>query len=380
MQIVMNNFFRLMKFHLFLLIALLLLLPQFLRAQSMTAPDLMVHGDGFEREEGKNPVWVAEVGQMADGKGEATGVLFRPNFGSENWNALTPIPARIVGITSHRHELVVLFKDRTAWAWYSMSAKNSGERFFYGPNLPQRDRMIALAGDAHTLWALGQSNDSASTTPTTKPSGLGLYLLKGDSWSVYAGAWPIDIDASDPNRVSMVVIQKIPHLAVASPAGPVYILRYSQDEGRWQEVGKCPRDTTAIRPFKLLNFQNEPALWVGGATLAELGQIYKLKSQETIQLRTLASAPDALDLTIAGDQLWAIFTANRELYQQRFSLDGTLNDEKPKPITSIAVRNELPMEQWFTIGVMTVLTLVIISSLFRRRAQNSSDDNDESNE
>jgi hypothetical protein len=165
------------------------------------AGNVMVHGGG--RTSGQtptNPVWIAEI--VSDPKepgGPGTRVLFREKIGEDKWQEFNRIAFPVVEITSHSSELVVVKDNRIAWAWFSSSI--SGERFSYGPELPERQRMLAVAGDRKNLWAIAgarglQTATSRAANPpaaTTRPAGPVLYLLTSSTWTAQEAPLPAGI-------------------------------------------------------------------------------------------------------------------------------------------------------------------------------------------
>ena len=155
-----------------------------LRASLVLAADadVMVHGGG--RTTGPNPinpVWIANI--IADPKdpaGPGTQILYREKIGDDKWQEFNRIAFRAAEISSESSELVVLKDNRISWAWFSGSG--SGMRFSYGPELPDHQKILAIAGDRKGLWAIGlptarstQPSTLSSTNPatmaTTRPSG-----------------------------------------------------------------------------------------------------------------------------------------------------------------------------------------------------------------
>src|SRR3954466_5267985 len=144
--------------------------------------DVMVHGGG--RTTGPtpiNPVWIANIiTDPKDPAGTGTQILYREKIGDDKWQEFSRIAFRAAEITSESSELVVLKDNRISWAWFSGSG--SGMRFSYGPELPDHQKILAIAGDRKGLWAIGlptsrstnpttQAAGKASTMPTTRPGG-----------------------------------------------------------------------------------------------------------------------------------------------------------------------------------------------------------------
>ena len=118
-----------------------------LRASLVLAADadVMVHGGG--RTTGPNPinpVWIANIiTDPKDPAGPGTQILYREKIGDDKWQEFNRIAFRAAEISSESSELVVLKDNRISWAWFSGSG--SGMRFSYGPELPDHQKILAIA-------------------------------------------------------------------------------------------------------------------------------------------------------------------------------------------------------------------------------------------
>src|SRR5215212_8451391 len=133
------------KAHCHLLALVVLACARF--AQSAEPADVMVHGGG--RTTGPNPinpVWIANIiTDPKDPAGPGTQILYREKIGDDKWQEFARIAFRAAEITSESSELVVVKDNRISWAWFSGSG--SGMRFSYGPELPDHQKILAIAGD-----------------------------------------------------------------------------------------------------------------------------------------------------------------------------------------------------------------------------------------
>jgi len=88
-----------------------------------------------------------------------------------------------------------------------------------------------------------------------------------------------------------------------------------------------------------------------------------------------ASGLSDADVTVAGDQIWLVYrTSPSKLFQQRFNLDGSPSDDQPTQVNYLRANNNAGRGDWMTIGAMTMLTLLILVALLRRRAATRGDD------
>jgi hypothetical protein len=355
--------------------------------------DVMVHGAG--RTAGPNPinpVWIANVvSDSKDPAGPGTQILYREKIGDDKWQEFSRIAFRAAEITSESSELVVLKDNRISWAWFSGSG--SGMRFSYGPELPDHQKILAIAGDRKGLWAIGlptarstQPSTGSSTNPTTmattRPSWPLLHLLSTDGWQPQEAPWPAGITFNDPDQVSMAVVNEIPTVAINTGDRFIQLLQYSKTGKRWEKLkdGLIESGKSPPQWFKVLNFADQPAVWVWADVEGSLGEIWT--PARVIKLPAIAGIGlgDA-DVTVAGDQIWLVYrTSQGKLFQQRFNLDGSRADDQPTQVVWLKPGDANGRGDWMTIGAMTMLTLLILIALLRRRAAAKGEDDGESEE
>jgi hypothetical protein len=326
--------------------------------------DVLALGSGQVSEE-INPVWVALVEQK-DKQPVETLVLLREKFGDSTWQQLPPLSARVIGMTSHNHELVVLLENRN-WAWFS------DPRFSYGPQLPERARILALAGDRGSLWALGRYSPAATQPAATRaatapvveaPAGsdsVRLYSLAGQSWKT----WPAELPegkGTRPLMACMAVIAETPYVAASSGDPLVRVHMFSPDKQAWSLVQSLRLDAAPAH-MKLLNIRERAVLWVQSAE--GVGQFYFGDRAVPLKLTGPNPRTENIDLTVVGDQIRLYFRRDGKLYEQRYSSDGVVDGE---PALVNWSRPQLqPPIHWLT-AVMAVLVVLLISTLLRRRS------------
>jgi len=351
--------------------------------------DVMVHGAG--RTTGPNPinpVWIANVvSDPKDPAGPGTQILYREKIGDDKWQEFSRVAFRAAEITSESSELVVLKDNRISWAWFS--GAGSGTRFSYGPELPDHQRILAIAGDRKGLWAIGlpttrQPSTGSSTNPTimatTRPTWPLLHLLSTDGWQPQEAPWPAGIAFDDPDQVSMAVVNEIPTVAINTGDRYIHLLQYSRAAKRWETMKDKVDNKPKPQWFKLLNFADQPAVWIWAEGDSGLGLIWT--ANRNIKLPEVGGvAVGDADVTVAGDQIWVVYRNSQgKLFQQRFNLDGLPADEKATPVVWLKAGDANGRGDWMTIGAMTMLTLLILIALLRRRAAAKGEDDGESEE
>lgn len=342
-----------------------------LSARAAGGRDVLAHG-AARQGESSSPIWVALI-QSKDGQ-EQTSLLTREKLGEATWVQMPKMPSRVVELTAQSTEAVVALKtpknQPQRWGWWS-------NRFSYGPPLPERMTLLALAGDAKTLWALGQLGEraaaTAATQSATRPVAPVLYQLTNGSWAPQSAAWPAGLDLAGPDDVSMVLIGGRPVVAVSSGDENIHLLQW--DAGSWTRLGQIKPDSTPPKYFKILNMGERPVVWAQPDRPDDsLGGLWT-REGKFIKLMLSGAAPRAadMDLTVAGDQVRLFFRRDGKLYEQRYAFDGSPT-QQPLELNIEPVRSEDPMNNWVTIAVMAVLTILILNVLMRRRTANREED------
>jgi len=374
--------------------ALLALVAGMARGASVDAPEVIIHGMGLWTERTasgvieRNPVGIVDslVGKAG------TSIYFRQDFGKQEWQRLNRIQSQVIALSGFGGELVVLLKNGT-WALDSPS------RFSYGRQLPgekaEDRKILAMAGDRNTLWALGKGSgggaSASATAPSTRPLVKALttlaamtrpgtpvlYQYMGDEWAAIDAAWPDDVKFSEGSLYSMVVLGETgssasaPVVAIWSARGSlVQILKYSIREKAWDWVDELKVEPRPLKGVKMLNLEGRPALWIRSAdedARAGLGEIRVAQRSILIPFSGIVPGPGMVDVTIAGNVIWIALKSDGKLMQQRFDLNGKPLDAKPTPVVWTDGGTGITLE-WPTVVIMVAIAMMVFFNLFRRRA------------
>jgi hypothetical protein len=304
----------------------------------------MIHGAGRTTgPNATNPLWITSiVTDPKDPGGVGTMVLYREKIGEEKWQEWSRVGFNAADITNHSSDLVMVREDRTKWAWFFSSP--TGQRFTYGPELPDRQRMLAVAGDRKTLWALAlpsaKSTQPVATRPTTTPATRTvnpiLYQLKGNQWTPHDAPLPAGVYFETPDQVSMMIINESPTLAIYTGDLKIQLVQYSPAARRWERhrEGAVTTGPKAPQWFKLLNLAEQPAVWVWGDVEGTLGNIWTPTGSIELPINPEIGLGEA-DVTAAGDTIWLVYRNKQgKLYQQRFNRDGSRDDQPTGAVAS----------------------------------------------
>ena len=395
-------------------IAGVLLLLAAAQGASSEAPEVLIHGLGQWTETTangiaeRNPVGIVDT---VSGKA-GTSIYFRQDFGKQEWQRLNRMQSQVGALTGYAGELVILLKSG-AWEFDSPS------RFSYGRQLPgdkpDEKRILAIAGDRTSLWALSHGK-MVTTSATTRsevvsaiktlaalgaPPQVLLYEYTGDDWTAMVAPWPQDTKFAEGSLFSMVVLPEdgegaaggTPAVAIWSPqsngASPrssnVQILKYSKKEMRWRWVDELKVEPAPLKAVKLLNWEGRLAVWIRSSdedAQAGLGEIRVGKKSIRIPFSGVVPGPGMVDLTVAGNVIWIAFKSNGKLMQQRLDLDGKpLDPQHPQPAAVIwSEGGSSIVLEWPTVAIMVAIAMMVFFNLFRRRAAregNNEEDDEE---
>ncbi len=319
-------------------------------------------------------IWFASI---RTGPEPMTLVLSHEVLGDSRWKEYPAIPARALALTQHAGELILLLQDRS-WAWYSVTEQ--AERFSYGPQLPARAKIMALAGNDDSLYAIGQPprpaarpESAPSTQPTTQPVAPALYRFRSATWTRLVTTWPPDApDSLDSHPLWLEIVADQPHFAVLCPDRSIRLYRLARNAENWTLLHSLPAPEH-LRFLKVLNLKGLPAIWIqtdrGVGTLVADGRSTPLAPPQP------SPTPDEMDLTVAGHQLRLLFRQNSNFHEQRYTLSG-LPDGAPTQLVAISKRGDAPAT-WVVMTVMMVLAVFMVVSFLRRRPAPTDEDRPE---
>ena len=336
---------------------------------------------------------------------EQSKLLSRQIMDKGEWQALAPLPARILSISSQGQDLsaeaIVLLENNVPnagaerlWAWFSAPTFVKGElrsagRYSYGPVLPRGAKPLAIAGgkNQRLLWAIGRNlaTPASATRSTTIPSAtrpapeiiqpnLTLFFLDGREWTPVEVFWPRELD-DDQDVIPLIVLNNLPVIA-AIANGHIRIYELDREGRNWRQTHTV-QVQPAPRYVKLLNLAERPALWIQSQDAGVVGDIWTPDGTFRLSFTNSGPIPSAndMDVTFAGDELRLVFRRDNELYEKSYGRGGS---ENPAGLAKINASNRTtqPPIQWVTTAIMAVFTVLIISTLLRRRAADREESRD----
>jgi uncharacterized RDD family membrane protein YckC len=313
--------------------------------------ELLAHGNA-------QALWVAEVGppqepQSGGAAGAAGGASrtifrFRSHGDFANWQPMGEVASRVVQLSDRGSELIVLL-ETGEW----MMVSDSGVRS--GVSLPGRGDIVAIAGDAESVWAIGEhvippattapapgpapatASASASTAPAPSPAPaptrsmttatspvlptapLGLFSLEQGEWQFQS---PLPSGSLRGDIRSMVLLNHQPLVAFSGRESVLRLRTFMGSKG-WSEGHEIsPVDKAAA--VNLLNFGGRPVLAVKDAHHTSM---YVGGEKWTGPVRLLRS-PEMGDckyeaVVAALGQLRVICSGGpNKLIEQPYNLDG----------------------------------------------------------
>ncbi len=264
-------------------ILLMLLIAPALRGATVPY-ELLAHGNA-------QALWVAEVRPPLEpqtaGSGGAGGsrtiFRFRSHGDFANWQPMGEVAARVVQLSDRGSELIVLLESGE---W--MMVSDSGVRS--GVSLPGRGEIVSIAGDAESVWAIGEHVITpAATAPSTVPA---------------AGS-----TAPASNQSMTTSTAPVAPGARVAPVAPFGL--FSLEQGEWQFHSPLPSGTARadIRSMVLLNHQ--PLVAFAGREQALRLQTFGGKAwSEAHEIPVVGKGSDVGLLNFGGRPLLALREAH----------------------------------------------------------------------
>jgi uncharacterized RDD family membrane protein YckC len=331
----------------------------------LRAADLLAHAND-------QTLWIAQVNSLP---AVQTSIRYRALGGDQDWHEFPRLTGRAVDLASRGSSLAVLM---ASGEWLLVWPGG----YSTGPALPDGAKMIALAGQADQLFALGVAGAarlSATTTtsttaeslaasqPATAPADrLTLFEFGGAAWRPLADL-PDDIPARTPDP-ALAVVDRRPMIAITNPQHSIRVLELTS-QNSWSE-----RPTVAAgfapRQFQLLGAAQRPILWIAGQN--DAGLIYtgdeNWSRPVKLSLSSPVAAPRARAFVFAAGNL-RLFVLDEydKIYEQCYRADGQPNGNvtllsQPRPLIGPAYNN------WLLLGTATIVLLVMLGSARRRPA------------
>jgi uncharacterized RDD family membrane protein YckC len=367
-----------------------LLMAGVARSAPATQPagqDLLAHGS-------EDRLWVGYVHVPPYPKEatEQTRIAYRIAT-KDQWEFLTDIGARAVGLANRGTQLAVLLEGGE-WVLVSDDGNSAG-----GQPLPEGARMLALGNDPATLWAIGLLPASAATQPAasqpaaTQPaavqtaatlpattqgatsgefratSRLALFVLNQGNWERASFPFlPADLSSAVP--MSLAIIDHVPYVAALREDDTIQVLRPAGNA--WQDAYAGPRIAApaAAHAFKLLANTGAPVLWVAGQQRDWLYFLAPNAAPRGVEMLDVAAPPSMRAAAIAAytiRELAVTSTANAKLTQQDY--DRTTGKPTGSPV-AINLPHPVTTPLFFGLTRLLLTVAVIIAlwaSMFRRQ-------------
>jgi uncharacterized RDD family membrane protein YckC len=339
-----------------------------LSTRAMGAESIVAHASD-------DTLWLTQALGSADAKppNARTMMRFRAlNKADQAWRELTtPLGATRIVQIANRGDTAAALLDSGEWMLLWPPDEHST-----GPSLPQQAKMLALANDRDTLYAIS----AATTQPTTSTAttnvaatepGIGtdqpiLYTFEGADWKALANC-PEIISAS-PGDISLAIVDRHPMLAAPNADGAIQIYQFD-DAHKWIDAGTIKPPADAKKTFKLLSGTQRPMLWIAQPNTGGLLYIGGDRWQEPVKLDL--SHP----VSITSDNLvWAagairLFLADDKgkLFEQRYDNNGSRSGDLVPLDAPVSL--EEPYENWPMLVFLGAMLFLMLTSARRGSAE-----------
>jgi len=352
-------------------------------APVLNPSDLLAHGS-------EDQFWIARVEPVPGAVPASlqTSIYVRSG-GQAAWQSASSVQARVIDIANRGSQLALLLESGD---WVAASEDSST----IGAPLPDNARMIAIAGESDTLWALGrvaESNTPASgpssapaknpaeTLPIAVPAttqaaaalaGSGatrvvLYCIIDGQWKAKARL-PTELNSLAPMR--LCVAQKMPFIAVLESAHRVRVMRLKSDE--WIDAADLSTQE-GVAALKLLSGTSSAVLWLAQSNGQEaLHFLYDLRPPRLVTLPPAAGPLKEQAVAFAAGRIHILSPANGKdtatLLDQKYDANTGLASG-PASTLPLSVGSPYPdITRPTQVIVWVALVFAIASSMRWRKA------------
>jgi uncharacterized RDD family membrane protein YckC len=330
--------------------------------------------------------WVAQVTKVdsTDGPAERTDILVQEGA-DKPWQKLTSVPARAISLASRSSQLVVLFSDGT---WQAIWASNGAST---GNSLSADGRILTLADDGQSLWAIGSVHGgisaaiaAATTRPaTTSPIELPKPVSRPDQptklvlFHQLQGRWapveelPSGMEVAPGGDISLVIVGDQQLVAFTSVDGSVQILRLSSGGHGWEIVSPVGASSAEpIADFELISAGKGAILWTnsgkGAGSLWPIGPAVGPPVSLSWPDNTAIQAIPVI--AAAGPAITLFGVHGGKLYEQRYDPDGKSLGGVAVVSAPVDVR-DTNLGHWIDAALMLALGFSVVATLYRRSEQ-----------
>jgi uncharacterized RDD family membrane protein YckC len=336
--------------------------------------DLLAHG-------GDKQFWIARViPASANDPFESTNIFYREDFGGP-WTPLRNISSRVMSLASHAGEMLVVLKDGQ---WMI----GDEEDIRLGPPPPNDGKMIAIASEQATVWAV-VTDEGPTTRTSTSPAATTLAapipaitvpVHRRFVYQFQNGQWinpkPLPAELTDQNfdSLSMAVVNDLPVLAWLGSGRKIEISRMNAG-GTWKSpVEVAP--PAGSQDFKLLSAEGHAVLWTSAPSNAPPnamgGQLHE--EDDFSRVITLPLTPP---LPPAGQlQTFALFkerwrwidNPDKEFYEQDYEMDGKVAPDYVPGSPDDQTEEKIPLAPYVG-GAAVVVVIAAIAAISQRRTR-----------
>ena len=319
------------------------------------AADPVVTGVHIEGASATGSAWIAKTLSTSDG---IETLIYAREEGRRDWHPSTSIAQAVTQLTHYGDQLVAVLPDGQ-WLFVGESS---------GQPLPSRNHLIAIAGDASTLWAVGErmaspsTSATASTTgptsaPGTRPAtaqavdavGLSVFQYSAGTWK-REGTLPRTVP---PAGVALGLSTSRPVVAFAE-RGIVSVLRLGAD-GEWVDLGQQPAG--GLVPRKVIADSGHLFVWLTGSSGPDR---LLLRSDHWLDPITLKREADIRSLGLAGGMLRYVYSDGHSVQQHSIdtrTLRADSSDEEIATPDSSSVQRIWGFLDWAMIGLVGLVVL-----------------------
>ncbi len=338
----------------------------------LAAPAWAAQNDLIVKSAGGVGLWMSQVQTDTPGvNGKVVTVIrFRPTT-SEGWAEVARLPGRATSIAVRGTQLAVL-QESGDWSllWPEGSA--------LGPSLANKGRILALAGDGDTLWAIAlvsgplpstQPATTSSTAPavekevaTTQPAAKTVLLrLSPAGWTTLG---PIDIPADAV--VEMAVSRNRVYTAVKRSGQPTQVY-----EGTSPMVSV--KNPFATR-FALLSAEDGSILlWTSKDS--DAGQLIRLTTGLTGGMLAnptglVGAAPRTVEISTGRLRLFflQVIDGKSAVMEQKYDLKTLAKIDAPSALVFPSPRGEAKYQNILSAVVLAAMVFAMIASFQHRRS------------
>ncbi len=319
------------------------------------AADPVVAGVQIEGASDTGNAWFARTVITPDGKET---LIYEREEGLRDWHLTTSIAQPITQLTHYGSQLVAMLPDGQ-WLFVGESS---------GQSLPARNRLIAIAGDASTLWAVGERTANPSTSPTTsttgattapgtrpattqvtEPVGLSVFQFTAGKWK-RLGALPQTVA---PASVALGLSTSRPVVAFAE-GGIVSVLRLGADD-KWADLGQQPAGD--LLPRKVIADSGHLFVWLTGSAGPDR---LLVRSDHWLDPVTLKREADIRSLGLAGGMLRYVYSDGHSVHQHSINtrtLQADRSDEEIATPDASRLQRIWGFLDWAMIGLVGLVVL-----------------------